>query len=185
MEKGLQTLTLENEKLNDFNRKEDRFKYEIYEPIIESDPFKYGLWINFIKAGFRAKPVAFGNMGFELEVPRQFLQSTVLISCLRSKFNRYPDDDAEIKCVGDVVELNIYQMVSLPRVTRKFTFKNITDLDQEGKPLLKKYKYEAKDGETLLGRVTLPPIFYTGENPEIVLANYTPEGGWTASKTPV
>lgn len=29
-------LTLENEKLNDFNRNEDRYKYEIYESVIDS-----------------------------------------------------------------------------------------------------------------------------------------------------
>lgn len=36
----------------------------MYEPVIDSEPFKYGLWINLIKTGFRAKPVAFGNIGF-------------------------------------------------------------------------------------------------------------------------
>jgi hypothetical protein len=35
-------------------------------------------------------------------------------------------------------------MVSLPRVTQKFTLKNMTDLDNNGKSILKKYKYEAK-----------------------------------------
>lgn len=76
-------------------------------------------------------------------------------------------------------------MVALPRVSEKFTLKNITDLDHQGKSLVKKYKYESKEGETLLGRITLPPIFYVGGGNNIIMAHYTPENGWAPSSNQV
>jgi hypothetical protein len=64
-----------------------------------------------------------------------------MISCIRYKYNEFSDDKSNVKCFGDLVQLDIYQMVSLPRVTQKFTLKNMTDLDNNGKSILKKYKY--------------------------------------------
>ena len=101
---------------------------------------------------------------------------------MRSKYNQYSDEESNIKCFGDLIDLNVYQMVALPRVSEKFTLKNITDVDLSGKSLVKKLKYESKEGETLLGRITLPPGFYVGGGGgNIVMAHFTSENGWSTS----
>lgn len=48
---------------------------------------------------------------------------------MRSKYNQFSDEDSKIKCFGDLIDLNVYQMVALPRVSEKFTLKNITDMN--------------------------------------------------------
>lgn len=86
------------------------------------------LWFNLIKVGYRPKPLSFPSLGVELEVPRAFIQNSVIIGCMRHRTSKY-SPTGEFFSVGDVVEFLVYPFFPLPRINPKFILKRVTEED--------------------------------------------------------
>ena len=104
-EKNLPILSLETEKsINEivFKKSEERYKYEIARVLVNTPTVGLAIWFNLIKVGYRPKPLAFPSLNVEFELPRTFIQNSVVVSCLKHRTNRY-SSVGEFFSVGDVV----------------------------------------------------------------------------------
>lgn len=96
--------------------------------LVKTPTLGLALWFNLIKVGYRPKPLTFPSLGVELEVPRTFIQNSVVIACMKQRTNRY-SQTGEFFSVGDVVEFIVYPFFPLPRINSKFMLKRVTEYD--------------------------------------------------------
>jgi len=130
-EKNLPILSLETEKtVNEivFKKSEERYKYEIARVLVNTPTLGLALWFNLVKVGYRPKPLSFASLGVDLELPRTFIQNSVIIGCLKHRTNKYTQA-GEFFNVGDVVEFLVYPFFPLPRISKKFILKRVTEVD--------------------------------------------------------
>jgi len=130
-EKNLPILSLETEKIINeivFKKSEERYKYEISRVLINTTMVGLALWFNLIKVGYRPKALSFPSLNVELEVPRAFVQNSVVVGCLKHRTNQYAIC-GEYFNVGDVIEFLVYPFFPLPRINSKFILKRVTEVD--------------------------------------------------------
>jgi hypothetical protein len=108
-----------------FKKSEERYKYEVSRVILNTNLIKFAVWFNLIKVGYRPKPLVFPTLGVELEVPRAFIQNSVVVGCMKSKTHRYVTP-SEFHCIGEVIEFLVYPFFPLPRISNKYILKRIT-----------------------------------------------------------
>lgn len=109
------------------------------EAIVQNDCFvkhsekdvKVGIWINYLNIGYKTKPIDFGQLMLQADLPKQYQEEAIIMRVLWTSFDpQMSSRQSPYMTVGGIYEVNLFGFPPLPRRAKKWLMRQVKPLDE-------------------------------------------------------
>jgi hypothetical protein len=97
---------------------------------LEKD-IKVGIWINSKNIGYKTKPIDFGHLMLQADLPRQYQEESIIMRVIWTSFDSQPSNrQSPYMTVGGIYEVNLFGFPTLPKRAKKWLMRQVKPLDE-------------------------------------------------------